>query len=104
MNVKKIKRLLALLKAEAEYNRNNHIKLPKGFKESFENQKYFRGWANYKETWYIDEFVDPWKIVLIDRPLVEDWHDQLKKVVPVITPNGEIVSAEEWEKKSNLMN
>lgn len=94
---------MALLKAEAEYDRDNKLDLPKGFKESFENQPLFRGWINYKETWYIDEFNDPWKVIAIERPLVEDWHDTLKKVVPVITPKGEIVRAEEWEKRSISM-
>lgn len=103
MDVKQIKRFLALIKAEAEYNRDNGLDLPNGFKESFERQPCFRGWINYKETWYIDEENDPWKVISIDRPLVEDWHDQLRKVVPVITPEGEIVEAEEWERRSNLM-
>lgn len=104
MDVKQIKRTLALIKAEVEYDRDNGLDLPAGFKESFERQSNFRGWINYKETWYIDEFSDPWKVVPIARPLVEDWHDQLKKVVPVLTPTGKIESAEEWEKKSNSMN
>jgi hypothetical protein len=102
LDVKKIKRFLALLKSEVELNRNHHLILPDGFKESFENQPKFRGWINYKETWYIDE-KDPWRVISISRPLVEDWHDQLRKVVPVITPEGEVVGAEEWEKRSNLM-
>ena len=105
MDVKQIKRFLALLKAEVELKREHtDIEYPQGFKESFENQTSFRGWINYKETWYIDEENDPWKVISIDRPLLEDWHDELRKVVPVITPDGEIVRAEEWEKKSNLMN
>jgi hypothetical protein len=101
MDVKQIKRLLALIKAEVEYDRDNELDLPEGFKESFESQKEFRGWINYKETWYIDENNDPWKVVLIHRPLVEDWHDELRKVVPVITPEGDIVGADEWEKRSH---
>ena len=105
MDVKQIKRFLALLKAEVELKREHiDIEYPQGFKESFENQTSFRGWINYKETWYIDEEHDPWKVISIDRPLLEDWHDELIKVVPVITPDGEIVGAEEWEKKSNSMN
>ena len=101
MDVKKIKRFLALLKSEVELDRNHNLELPDGFKASFENQLNFRGWINYKETWYIDEFNDPWKVVSISRPLVEDWHDVLRKFVPVITPEGDIVKAEEWEKRSH---
>lgn len=102
MDIKEIKRFLALLKAEVELDRKHDgIEYPEGFKESFENQKDFRGWINYKETWYIDEENDnPWKIILIKRPLLEDWHDILKKFVPVLTPEG-VVSAEEYNKRSS---
>jgi len=104
MDVKQIKRFLALLKAEVALKRvHDDIEYPEGFKESFENQKFFRGWINYKETWYIDEFNDPWKVILINRPLVEDWHDALRKVVPVITPEGEILEPEEWERRQTSM-
>lgn len=104
LDVKEIKRFLALLKAEVELDRiHDDIEYPKGFKESFERQKNFMGWINYKETWYIDEFNDPWKVILIDRPLVEDWHDQLRKFVPVLTPEGEILEPEEWEQRLHLM-
>lgn len=104
MNVKKIKRFLALLRAEVELNRiHKDIKYPEGFKESFEKQEHFRGWINYQVTWYIDEFNDPWKVILLKRPLVEEWHDVLREFVPVITPEGEIVEPEEWERRSHLM-
>ena len=56
LTTKEIKRFLALLKAEVELDRvHSNIVYPEGFKESFEKQKHFRGWNNYKETWYIDE-------------------------------------------------
>lgn len=104
LTTQKIKRYLSLIKVEYTHNRlHEGIEYPENFKESFENQKFFRGWTNYKETWYIDEFNDPWKAILIKRPLVEDWHDVLRKVVPVITPEGEIVEPEEWEQRLHSM-
>ena len=101
MDVKKIKRFLALIKAEVELDRTHEdIEYPEGFKESFESQKHFRGWINYKETWYIDEQNnDPWNVIPLKRPLVEEWHDILREFVPIITPEGEIVTPEEWEKR-----
>ena len=102
LDVKKIKRFLAKAKADAEFNRSG-MKYPKGFKKSFERQNHFMGWINYKETWYIDEFNDPWKVIPIERPLVDEWHEHLKTIVPVITPEGEIVEPEEWERRSTLM-
>lgn len=105
LELKQIKRYLALAAAEVEYNRvHKGIEYPEGFKEAFENQDLFQGWINYRVTWYIDEFNDPWKVVLLKRPLIEEWQEELMKVVPVITPEGEIVGAEEWEKRSNSMN
>ena len=104
LDVKKIKRFLALLKAEVELDRvHEGIEYPEGFKESFERQKHFQGWINYQETWYIDEENDPWRVIPLKRPLVEDWHDTLRKFVPVITPEGEIVEPEEWERRQTLM-
>lgn len=104
LDVKQIKRFLALLKAEVEFDRvHSGIEYPEGFKESFERQKHFRGWINYKETWYIDEDKDPWKVIPLERPLVDEWHEHLKTIVPVITPEGEIVEPEEWERRSRLM-
>lgn len=104
LDVKEIKRFLALLKAEVELDRKHKgIKYPKGFKKSFERQKHFMGWVNYKETWYIDEDGDPWKVIPIDRPLVEDWHDQLRRFVPILTPEGEVLEPEEWEQRSRSM-
>lgn len=104
MHVKEIKRFLALIKAEVELNRvHKDIVYPKGFKESFESQENFRGWINYKEIWYIDEDNDPWKVILLKRPLVEEWHDVLRQFVPVITPGGEILEPEEWEQRLRSM-
>jgi hypothetical protein len=103
MELNKIKRYLALALAEAEHD-DREFEFPEGFKESFECQDAFRGWINYRITWYIDEENDPWKVIALKRPLIEEWHDTLRKVVPVITPDGEIMGAEEWEKKSNSMN
>jgi len=98
MTKTKIKRLLALLKAKAEYKKEIDVEVPEGFIESFENQDNFRGWINYHETWDVDKD-DPWKVVIRKRSLVAEWHRELSRVVPVITPDGTIVSPEEWEKK-----
>lgn len=99
MEKKQIKRFLALIKAETELGRKFNLKLPKGFKKSFESQKYFRGWTNYHVTWDVSE-KDAWTVVPLDKSLEQTWNEELEKIVPVITPNGEIVEAEEWAKKS----
>lgn len=98
-----IKRLLALLKAQVEYDKTfDDIDIPEGFVESFENQKHFKGWINYHVTWDVDEN-DSWKVISLKMSREQEWHDTLEKVVPVITPEGEIVGAEEWEKRSRSM-
>lgn len=84
----KVKRLLALLKAEAEYpNRKFNIKLPIGFRRSFESQKNFRGWINYHVTWDVTR-KDPWTILPRNESLVAEWHRELAKIVPVISSDG----------------
>ncbi|MBU2249653.1 MAG: hypothetical protein KKD77_23095 [Gammaproteobacteria bacterium] len=104
MTRRKIKRLLALLKAKVEYpDRKIKIKLPTGFKKSFEEQSAFRGWINYHVTWDVDP-KDPWMVISLKRSKVAEWHRELIKVVPVITPDGEIVEAEEWAKRSASTN
>jgi len=99
LTIEQIKRYLALLKAEVEYDKDFNLKLPTGFKTSFENQKHFKGWINYHVTWEVST-KDPWVVVSRKQSLEDEWHDELLKVVPVITPKGEIVSAEEWDKRS----
>lgn len=98
MTNKQVKRLLALLKAESEYDRPLVFDVPDGFKESFENQPSFRGWINYHETWDVDPD-DAWKVISRKISLVAEWHKELIKVVPVITPDGTIMEADEWEQK-----
>lgn len=88
MNRQQIKRLLALLKAQAEYPlRKIVVDLPEGFKESFENQTYFRGWINYHVTWDVAKD-DTWLIVPRTESLVAEWHRELARVVPIIAPDG----------------
>ena len=101
--VQEIKYKLALLREEADNGIKSTIKISKAFKESFKSQKDFMGWINFEKTWYIDQDDDPWKVIPLKRPLVEEWHDVLRKFVPVITPEGEIVEPEEWERRSRLM-
>ena len=99
MKKTKIKRLLALLKAKAEYGREIDVEVPEGFIESFEDQDNFRGWINYHETWDVDKN-DPWKIVIRKISLAAEWQKELIRVVPVITPDGTIVTPKEWEQKA----
>jgi hypothetical protein len=102
MTKKEVKRLLALLKAQAEYpDREIEIDLPEGFKESFEGQKYFRGWINYHETWDVNA-ADVWVVIPRKVSLTAEWHRELARVIPVITPTGRIVEAVEWDRKSAL--
>lgn len=93
MDYKQVKRLLALLKAQVEHpERDIQVDLPEGFKESFENQKYFRGWVNYHETWDVTK-ADPWTVIPRRVSLVTEWHQELVKVVPMILPDGTILEA-----------
>jgi hypothetical protein len=98
MDRKQVKRLLALLKAEAEKGR--HFKelenLPDGFKESFESQDHFRGWLNYHVTWDIDDG-DHWKIISLEESKVEAWNRQLAERVPYITKAGETVTPQQFK-------
>ena len=98
MTRKQVKRLLALLKAQVEYDRPLEIEVPEGFKKSFENQSAFRGWINYHETWDVDPD-DAWKVISRKISLVAEWHKELIKVVPVIAPDGTIMEVDEWEQK-----
>jgi len=70
---------------------------PPGFVETFQSQKDFRGWLGFGVTWDVDED-DPWKVVPLECSLLEQWHRELATMVPVIAPDGSIVSAEEWNK------
>jgi hypothetical protein len=98
--VQEIKYKLALLREEANSGIKSTVEITKNFKDSFKSQKYFMGWTNFEKTWYVDIDNDPWKVIPLKRPLVEEWHDVLRKFVPIITPEGEIVTPEEWEKRN----
>lgn len=99
MTRKEVKRLLALLKARSEYpDRVIDLELPAGFKESFESQPAFRGWLNYHETWDVDAD-DVWVVVTRRISLVAEWAAELARVVPVIEPDGTVVTAAEWERR-----
>lgn len=96
MTRKRIKRLLALLKAEAEHGRVLGFELPEGFRETFEKQKTFRGWVNYHVTWDVADD-DAWKVVSLRESRVDTWNRALAKRLPVITRSGEVVTSEQWE-------
>ena len=103
MTKQEIKYLLARLRTEAETSNSDQPtvlppEIPEGFKESFENQKGFKGWINYHVTWDVHPD-DPWMVVILRQSLEQEWHKELEGVVPVLTENG-VVSAEEWAKKS----
>lgn len=84
----KVRRLLALLKAKVEFpDRKFNLKLPVGFRESFESQDNFRGWLNYHVTWDVTR-EDPWTIYLRKKSLIAEWHEELARVVPVINADG----------------
>lgn len=99
MEFKEIKYKLASLRSSALYDRPCRVEIPEGFKESFENQENFRGWSNYHVTWDVYED-DPWKCVLRKKSQEQEWNETLEEVCPVITPEGEIVTAEEWKQRS----
>ncbi len=99
MEFSEIKLLLAALKYADLYEREVRAEIPEGFKESFEHQPNFRGWASYHITWDVYED-DPWKCVLREKSQEEEWNETLEEVCPVLTPEGEIVTAEEWNQRS----
>ena len=100
MEFSKIKYLLACHRSEALYDdKPIRVEVPEGFKESFEAQDNFRGWVNYHVTWDVFED-DPWKCVLLKKSQEQEWNETLEKVCPVLTPEGKIVPAEEWNKRS----
>ena len=98
MERRQVKRLLALLKANEEYE-DRHFKeldeLPEGFKESFEEQQYFKGWINYHVTWDVaeDDFM---KVVPLKESRVAAWNRQLAERVPYLTKRGEEVTPQQW--------
>jgi hypothetical protein len=90
MDRKAVKRLLAMLKAQVEYpERGLQVKTPAGFKEAFSSQPAFRGWINYHVTWDVDK-TDVWLVVSRSRSLVAEWHAELSRVVPIISPEGSV--------------
>lgn len=98
--IQSIKYKLALLRDQVETGNKPVEEITEEFKRSFSSQKHFMGWLNFEKTWYIDQENDPWKVIPLKRALVEEWHDVLRKFVPIITPEGEIVTPEEWEKRN----
>lgn len=83
MNRRQIKYLCARMRTEADGGAKRPEDMPEGFEESFEKQKNFRGWASYSVTWTVDAD-DPWKIVLLDKSLEEEWNELLLEKVPVL--------------------
>lgn len=91
MKATEIKRVLALLRAKAEYtDRDYLLDLPVGFKKSFEGQEAFRGWINYHVTWDVSRD-DPWTVIPRKMSLVAEWHRELMRIVPIIAPDGTVL-------------
>ena len=88
MNRRKIRYLLRRIKsnvdskADASQPTIKLPKLPKGFKQSFEEQPRFRGWMGYQVTWDVDD--SGWTVVLLDKSLEQQWAELLEEKVPLL--------------------
>lgn len=80
MNKKQIRYLCSRIRTEAE-GFAEKPELPQGFMETFESQANFRGWMGFGVTWDVDP-KDPWKIVLREKSIEDEWNGILEKVVP----------------------
>jgi hypothetical protein len=69
------------LRTEAEGG-NAAPELPEGFKETFEEQENFRGWAAFGVSWDVDEN-DQWLAVILKESLARQWERTLLQKVPV---------------------
>lgn len=56
--------------------------LPQGFRETFEGQELFRGWAAFGVSWDVDQ-EDFWKIVILKESLARQWERTLLEKVPI---------------------
>lgn len=99
---RQIRYLLFRLRTQEIGGAKAPTKLPRGFKKSFTEQPKFRGWASFGVTWDVAEKPDsPWTIVFRDKSLEQEWNEVLIEKVPVLTEDGEIVEAEEWEQRQH---
>ena len=98
MTRQQVKYLLARLRAHAESGAELP-EIPEGFRESFSRQVHWKGWINYHVSWDVADD-DHWVVVSRAKSQEQEWNEDRVKVIPVITPEGEIVSAEEWEARS----
>ena len=80
MNRRQIRYLCARCKSEAE-GFAEKPELVEGFLETFESQPNFRGWMGFGVSWDVD-VNDPWRIVLRDKSIEDEWHEVLEQVVP----------------------
>ena len=56
---RRVRYRLYRLRAEAAEGKELPIVIPDGFKEFFEAQKWFDGWANFSKTWDVGDPVNP---------------------------------------------
>lgn len=81
MTRREIRYLLARIRSQLQGVCEDVPELPEGFKETFEGQPAFRGWAAYTVTWDVCED-DQWLVVPLKKSLEDEWHELLMEVVP----------------------
>jgi len=86
---RQIRYWLYSLKSNFLSNKKLSDKIPKGFKEKYEEQHGFDGWGNFAATWDV-ELHDP--EVLVSRLFSEEeeWHRIIMAKFPQIQPDGSI--------------
>lgn len=78
---RKVRYLCFRLKTEAEGG-EPAPELPAAFKETFEGQELFRGWAAFGVSWDVGK-EDFWSITLLKESLAKKWEKTLLQKVPV---------------------
>jgi len=79
MDRRQIRYLISRLRTEATGG-VEPPELPEGFRDTFERQDKFRGWANYQKIWDVDD--SGWGIILLDISAEEAWNKLLLEKVP----------------------
>ena len=83
---RRVRYRLYRLRAEAAEGKELPIVIPDGFKESFEAQKWFDGWANFSVTWDVGDPVrpesrgsgDPLEVVPRYISVKEEWEEVIE--------------------------
>ena len=86
-NRKKVRYQLYRLKGEAEGRCANLSE--DGFKEQFEEQRFFDGWKNFSVTWDV-AMHEPYRIVHRTLSVQAEWDEIVRAKFPSVAPGGKI--------------